>query len=173
MICALSVNDQKSWFFIGASTEESPVVLSCLEGAPVKRSRQQRKLPQIDVTLLNSDKENEEQESDEELPVFRVWMKRAPLSVYWWQNWCTIVIVIFSIVYWKSYSSFSLTKVIIWHYFLNCILLFVIYIFTCTDINKSDWNYFIVSCVYGPNPHGKYHGILFCTHQFGSQLSSS
>ena len=47
-------------------------MLSCLEGAPVKRSRQQRKLPQIDVTLLNSDKENEEQESDEELPVFRV-----------------------------------------------------------------------------------------------------
>ena len=72
VIYALSVNDHKSLFLIGASTEESPVVLSGLEEAPVKRSRQQRKLPQIDVTLLNSDKENEEQESDEELPVFRV-----------------------------------------------------------------------------------------------------
>lgn len=52
----------------------SPVTSSFKEIKPVKRSKRQRELPQIDITLLDSDKENTEQDSeDEELPAFNLW----------------------------------------------------------------------------------------------------
>lgn len=58
---------------LGTPINDSPVTSSFKEIKPVKRSKRQRELPQIDITLLDSDKENTEQDSeDEELPAFNL-----------------------------------------------------------------------------------------------------
>lgn len=58
---------------LGTPINHSPVTSSFKEIKPVKRSKRQRELPQIDITLLDSDKENTEQDSeDEELPAFNL-----------------------------------------------------------------------------------------------------
>lgn len=61
------------YFDLGTPIDNSPVTLSFKETTPVKQSKRRREFPQIDVTQLDSDKENAKEDSeDEELPAFNL-----------------------------------------------------------------------------------------------------